>query len=64
MPVYAIERSVVERLGLSEHDADRIKGIDDVNGVRWLLSFLDADCKKSCFVYEAPDADARAGATP
>lgn len=57
-PVYVIERGFAGRLGLSEPDAERLKLIDDDEGVRWLLSFLDASSKKSYCVFEAPDADA------
>lgn len=58
MPIYVIERGFAGRLGLSEPDADRLKGIDDDEGVRWLLSLLDANRKRSYCVFEAPDPDA------
>lgn len=59
MPLYLIERNFAEMLELP--DAEGVDGIRAINvdeGVRWLLSFLSADKKKSYCLYESPNPDA------
>jgi len=59
MPLYMIERNFAELMELP--DAEGVDGIRAINvdeGVRWLLSFLSADKKKSYCLYESPNPDA------
>lgn len=58
MPVYVIERNFAEQLALTPDDVAGIRVINDEEGVRWLLSFLSVDGKKSYCVFEAPDPEA------
>lgn len=48
MPLYVIERNFAEALEATQADVDGIQAINaDIEGVRWLFSFLAADKKKS-----------------
>ena len=58
MPIFLVERRVVEDLEASAEAADRINRINEEEGVRWLYSFLSADKRKTYCLYEAPEADA------
>lgn len=58
MPRFLIERSFAERLELTKEDADKLRVINDEEGVQWLFSFLSADKRKTYCVYEAPNAEA------
>lgn len=58
MARFLIERNFAERLELTKEDADRVRAINDEEGVQWLFSFLSADKRKTYCVYEAPNADA------
>ncbi len=58
MPVFLVERRFAEDLEASAEVADRINRINEEEGVRWLYSFLSADKRKTCCLYEAPEADA------
>jgi hypothetical protein len=58
MALYLIERNFAEQVG--DATADGVKLVNAINddvGVRWLLSFLSADKKKSYCVYEAADPE-------
>ncbi len=58
MPVFLIERNFAERLEDAKDDAVRINQINEDVGVRWLISFLSADKKKTYCLYEASSAEA------
>lgn len=58
MPVYMIERNFAEKLKVTKESVDLVKAINDDEGVRWLFSFIPADTKKSCYLYEAPNPEA------
>lgn len=58
MPLYVIERTFAERLLLDELDEVGIVEASEELGVRWVLSFLAADQKKTYCIYEAPGPEA------
>ncbi|MGD9753761.1 MAG: DUF4242 domain-containing protein [Acidimicrobiia bacterium] len=59
MPLYLIERNFAEQLGeIAPAEVDGIRAVNADENVRWLLSFLSADRKKTYCLYEAPDPDA------
>ena len=58
MPVYMIERTFAEQLDLSSDDVNLIEEINADEGVRWLVSFLSADRRRSYCLYEAPSPEA------
>ena len=58
MPKFIIERNFAERLELTKSDVDSIQRINDDAGVRWIVSFLSPDKKKTYCLYEAPSAEA------
>jgi hypothetical protein len=59
MALYLIERNFAQQVEDASADAVRaIRAINDDVGVRWILSFLSADKKKSYCVYEASDPEA------
>jgi hypothetical protein len=58
MPVFLIERRYADELDVAVEDAERIKRVNDAEGVRWLYSFLSVDRRKTFCLYEAPSADA------
>ncbi len=58
MPVFMVERNFAEKLEVTEDGAASINRINDEVGVKWLISFLSADKKKTYCLYEAPDAEA------
>jgi hypothetical protein len=58
MPVFMIERRYAE---LMEPTPEGVAELNDINAdedVRWLMSFLSADKRKSYCLYEADSADA------
>lgn len=57
MPVFLIERNFAEQLQVDDKAAAGINRINDEIGVKWLISFLSADKKKTYCLYEAPDAE-------
>jgi hypothetical protein len=57
MPVFMVERSFAERLDVDEEGAASINRINDEVGVKWLISFLSADKKKTYCLYEASSAE-------
>jgi peptidyl-tRNA hydrolase len=58
MPVFMIERRYAEMLRPTPDAAAEINEINADEDVRWLMSFLSADQRKSYCLYEAESADA------
>ena len=58
MPRYMIERAFADRLELTKKDVDNIQLINDDAGVKWIVSFLSADKKKTYCIYDAPSVEA------
>lgn len=58
MPVFVIERNFAEQIDNLGLDESEIRAINDDVGVRWLVSFLSADRKRTYCLYEAVSADA------
>jgi Protein of unknown function (DUF4242) len=58
MPLFLIERNFAEKLKLTPEGAAEINQINDEEGVRWLISFLSIDKKKTFCLYEASSAEA------
>ena len=58
MPRFMIERNFAETLEFTKEEAERIRQINDDEGVKWLFSFLSADKRKTYCLYEAPNAEA------
>lgn len=57
MPVFMIERNFAEKLEVTQEGAAAINEINDEESVRWLISFLSVDKKKTFCLYEASSAD-------
>jgi hypothetical protein len=58
MPIFMIERNFAEKLEVTPEGAAEINLINDEESVRWLISFLSVDKKKTFCLYEAPSAEA------
>ena len=58
MPVFMIERRYAELMEPTAEGAAEINEINADEDVRWLMSFLSADKRKSYCLYEADSADA------
>jgi hypothetical protein len=58
MPIYMIERNFAEQLELTPEGAAVLNRVNDEASVRWLVSFLSADRKKTFCLYEAASAEA------
>lgn len=58
MPKFIIERNFAEKLELTSDGTAGIQRINDDEEVRWIVSFLSADKRKSYCLYEAQDAKA------
>jgi hypothetical protein len=58
MPRFMIERNFAERLEITKEGTDRVNRINDEEGVKWLLTFLSADKRKTYCLYEAESAEA------
>ena len=58
MALYVIERSFADQLDLTDADVELIEEVNSDEGVRWLLSFLSADRRRTYCLYEAPSPDA------
>lgn len=58
MPIFLIERNFGEELEVTTEGAAAINLINDEESVRWLISFLSADKKKTFCLYEATSAEA------
>lgn len=57
MPVFMIERNFAEKLEMTPEAADAVNRINDEESVRWIVSFLSADKKKTFCLYEADSAE-------
>jgi hypothetical protein len=57
MPVFLIERNFAEQLEVNPEIAAALKEVNDAAGIKWLISFLSADKKKTYCLYEAPNAE-------
>ncbi|MGD8634057.1 MAG: DUF4242 domain-containing protein [Chloroflexota bacterium] len=58
MPVFMIERNFAEKLQVTPEGAAAINQINDEESVRWLISFLSVDNRKTFCLYEASSAEA------
>ena len=58
MGLYVIERNFLEDLDPDALDTAGIRLVNDDVGVKWILSFLSADKRKTYCLYEAPNAEA------
>ena len=58
MPRFMIERNFAERLEMTKEGTDRVNLINDEEGVKWILTFLSADKRKTYCLYEAESAEA------
>ena len=58
MPRFLIERNFADELEITKDDVDRVNRVNDETGVKWLISFLSADKKKTYCLYEAPSVEA------
>jgi len=58
MPIFLIERNFAEKLEVTPEGAASINRVNDEVGVKWLISFLSADKKKTYCLYEASNAEA------
>ena len=58
MPIYLIERNFAEQLEVTPEGAAAINLINDEESVRWLISFLSVDKKKTFCLYEASSSEA------
>ena len=58
MPFYLIERNFAEKLEVTPEGAHTINQINDEENVRWLISFLSVDKKKTFCLYEASSTEA------
>ena len=53
MPVFMIERNFAEKLEVTPEGAAAINKINEEENVRWLISFLSADKRKTFCLYVA-----------
>jgi hypothetical protein len=58
MPRFLIERNFAKEVRGTKEGAEKIRRINDEEGVRWLFSFLSLDKRKTYCLYEAPSAEA------
>lgn len=58
MPIYMIDHNFAEKLEVTPEGAAEINLINDEESVRWLISFLSVDKKKTFCLYEASSAEA------
>ena len=58
MPIFLIERNFAKKLQVTPEVAAEINEINDQESVRWLISFLSVDKKKTFCLYEASSAEA------
>jgi len=58
VPVFMIERRFAEQLDPSAEDIREINEVNAEEDVRWLMSFLSADKRKTYCLYEAESAEA------
>jgi uncharacterized protein DUF4242 len=57
MPKFIIERNFAEKLEVTAEGSANIQRINDDEEVRWIISFLSADKRKTYCLYEANDAE-------
>lgn len=57
MPVFLIERNFAESVAMTPEIASTMNVVNADAGVKWLISFLSADKKKTYCLYEAASAD-------
>lgn len=53
MPLYLIERNFADQIEVNGEDVRTIEAINADENVRWLISFLTGDKRKSYCLYEA-----------
>lgn len=58
MARYLIERNFAEALEVAAEDALKIVDINDAADVKWIVSFLSADKRKTYCIYEAANPEA------
>ena len=58
MPLFIIERRYAEQLDPTIVDVDEIRPVNEDENVRWLMSFLSADKRKTYCLYEAESVQA------
>jgi Protein of unknown function (DUF4242) len=58
MPRFMIERNFAEKIEITKEGTERINLINDEEGVKWVLTFLSADKRKTYCLYEAESAEA------
>lgn len=58
MPIFMVERRYAAELEASADVVDGINRVNDVEGVRWLYSFLSADKRRTFCLYDAPSPEA------
>jgi hypothetical protein len=58
MGLFVIERNFLEDVEPDAMDTDGIKSVNDEVGIKWILSFLSADTRKTYCLYEAPNPEA------
>lgn len=58
MAIFMIERRFAEQLDASIDEIQEINRINDEEEVRWLMSFLSADKRKTYCLYEAESIEA------
>ena len=58
MPIFLIERNFAEQLEVTSEGAAAINQINEEENVRWLISFLSVDKKKTFCLYEASSVEA------
>lgn len=58
MPIFMVERRFGEQLNPTIESLAGINAVNDEEDVRWLLSFLSADKRKTYCLYEAESVEA------
>jgi hypothetical protein len=58
MPRFIIERNFAEKLEFTKSNVHEVKLVNDDVGVKWIVSFLSADKKKTYCLYEAENVEA------
>lgn len=57
MGLYVIEREFLEGLDPDSLDTEEIQRVNDDVHVKWIMSFLSADKRKTYCLYEAPNEE-------
>jgi hypothetical protein len=58
MGLYIIERNFLDGLDPTALDTEGIRAVNDDVNIRWIVSFLSADRRKTYCLYEAPNPEA------